>query len=374
MTDLTEIERRIDTLFVSPPYAAEPSLRLSNLLALLQDELEYAAARNPHFRNYLDNWPVDYHTAEAIADLPFLPVGAFKANPPLTLINTDEIKRILSSSATTGQVPSRVFLDNATARRMTKGIITIIRDFIGSARRPFLVIDTSDKLSGEAELGARGAAIQGLIPFATETVCCLNGDTVTAPSLDLRKLMDCGQKWKQADVIVYGFTYVIWNYFVKPLESAGMKLDMPNVRVLHSGGWKRLEAQAVTKDMFAARVASVFGCSPKDVIDFYGMVENVGVVYPDCPYSNKHAPTFAEVIIRNPLTLQPVDVGEQGLVQVCSALPTSFTGFLVLTEDIGEVVDYDNCPCGRRGICFHFVKRVPKAELRGCGNMDVSRR
>jgi hypothetical protein len=109
------------------------------------------------------------------------------------------------------------------------------------------------------------------------------------------------------------------------------------------------------------------------VIDFYGMVENVGVVYPDCAYGNKHVPAFADVVIRDPLSLEPLPAGQQGLVQVCSALPSSFPGFLVLTDDIGEVVCNDLCPCGRRGTGFRFVKRVPKVEMRGCGNVDTTR-
>jgi len=120
-------------------------------------------------------------------------------------------------------------------------------------------------------------------------------------------------------------------------------------------------------------VASVFGCSSDRVVDFYGMVENVGVVYPDCEHGSKHVPSFAEVIVRDPLTLEPVQAGQQGLVQVCSALPASFPGFLVLTEDIGEVICHDGCPCGRRGTAFRFVSRAPKAETRGCGNVEILR-
>jgi hypothetical protein len=58
---------------------------------------------------------------------------------------------------------------------------------------------------------------------------------------------------------------------------------------------------------------------------------------------------------------------------VCSALPSSFPGFLVLTDDIAEVIRYDGCACGRRGVCFRFVKRVPKVEVRGCGNIETTR-
>jgi hypothetical protein len=370
MSALMEIEQGINSLLTAPLYGLAPEERDCALLALLKKELAYACDRNPRFRNYVEHWPVDFRVAESLADLPYLPVSVFKANPPLALVDIQEVKRTLTSSATTGQVPSRVVVDAATARRMTKGVINIIRDFIGPARRPYLVIDIPENLMAQAELGARGAAIQGLGSFATEIVCCLRRNQEGDSSLDLERLLNCASKWKQANVLCYGFTYVIWTQLVQPLQSNGITLGIPNVHVLHSGGWKRLEQQAVTRDVFMRGVASVFGCSQDRVIDYYGMVENVGVVYPDCERGSKHVPAFAEVIVRSPLSLAPVKAGKQGLLQVCSVLPTSFPGFLVLTEDMAEIIDYDGCPCGRRGTCFRFAGRVPKAEVRGCGNVE----
>jgi hypothetical protein len=66
--------------------------------------------------------------------------------------------------------------------------------------------------------------------------------------------------------------------------------------------------------------------------------------------------------------------GENGIVQVCSVLPTSFPGNLLLTEDMAQVIAYDGCPCGRRGISFRFAGRIPKAEVRGCGNIKANGR
>ena len=159
---LVEIEQGIESLLAEPPYGVDPQQRQRNLLALLKQELIYACDRNPQFRNYVAHWPIDFREAKDIADLPYLPVGVFKANPPLALVGADEVKRTLTSSATTGQVPSRIVLDAATARRMTKGVLTIVRDFIGSARRPYLVIDTPENLASQGQLGARGAAVQAL--------------------------------------------------------------------------------------------------------------------------------------------------------------------------------------------------------------------
>jgi hypothetical protein len=368
-----DVAQQLDDLLLGPPFAREPAERHAKLLAVLQAELSYAIKRHAPLRRYIEAWPVDYRGAQRIADLPYLPVGVFKADPPLALVSPDAIVRTLASSATTGQTPSRVVLDTETSRRMVKGVTSIIRDFIGPMRRPYLVIDTPESLLGGAQLGARSAAIQGLRSFATDITCCLQSDADGQLRLDERALLAFAEQVGNADALVYGFTYVIWQHFVLPLRARGITLRLPNVRLLHSGGWKRLQDQAVPREAYAGGVASVFGCTAERIVDFYGMVENVGIIYPDCAHGNKHVPAFAEVIVRDPLTLEPVQIGAQGLVQVCSALATSFPGFTVLTDDIAEIIRYDGCPCGRRGTCFRFVKRVPKAEVRGCGNIDTLR-
>jgi hypothetical protein len=365
-------EEKIDRLLSMPPYGLPPEERQTGLLDLLKDELDYASRRHAGYKNFIQHWPTDFRAATRVADLPFLPVGVLKANPPLSFVNPEEIKRTLTSSSTTSQVPSRVVLDSPTARRMTKGTVSIVRDFIGPDRRPYLVVDTPGYM-GTGELGARGAAIQGLQPFASEVTYCLSSGGQGDLQLDLERLKKFSQDHQNAEVLVYGFTFILWNHLVKPLLAEGISLNLPKARILHSGGWKRLQDQAVEKNVFDEKLAGVFGCSADRVVDFYGMVETVGVIYPDCSAGNKHGPVFGDVIVRDPLTLEPVAAGEHGIVQVCSILPTSFPGHLLLTEDLAQVIAYDGCLCGRRGVSFRFAGRVPKAELRGCGNLDSKR-
>jgi hypothetical protein len=370
---MQQFDDKIDRMLSMPPYCQPPDERQAGLLDILKDELEYACQRHDGYRNYIQHWPVDYRSAVRVADLPFLPVGILKADPPLSLVSPNEVKRTLTSSATTSQLPSRVVLDAPTARRMTKGIVNIVRDFIGPARRPYLVVDTPGFMAGGKALGARGAAIQGLQPFASETTYCLNLNARGDLTLDRDKLKEFARHPQDAELLVYGFTFILWNHLVQPLLAEGICLNLPNARILHSGGWKRLQDQAVEKTLFNQQVARVFGCPTDRVIDFYGMVESVGVIFPDCSEGNKHGPMFGDVIIRDPLTLEPVAAGEYGIVQVCSVLPTSFPGNLLLTEDLAHVIAYDGCPCGRRGVSFRFAGRIPKAELRGCGNIENKR-
>jgi phenylacetate-coenzyme A ligase PaaK-like adenylate-forming protein len=370
---MSDIADKIDHLLAIPPFGLAPDQHQAALVELLKDELKDACDRNPRYRNYVEHWPVSIDSACTVADLPYLPVALLKVQPPLSLVEPQEIRRILTSSSTTGQMPSRVALDSSTARRMTKGVVAIARDFIGTSRRPYMVVDVPESTRGAGELGARGAAIQSLQPFASDATYLLNSNHDGDLALEREKLRDFATSHGNSQVLVYGFTHILWKYLVKPLLVENVILGLTNVHILHSGGWKLLHAEAVDKRTFNANVAQVFGCTADRVIDFYGMVENVGVIYPDCAEGNKHVPAFADVIIRNALTLQPVKVGQQGLVQVSSVLPTSFPGFLLLTEDIAELIHEDDCPCGRRGTAFRFIGRAPKAEIRGCGNLEVRR-
>lgn len=365
------IDQRIDGLLREAPFNRSPEERSAQLLPLLRDQVEQAASAIDGYGRYVASWPVPLADASSVAELPYLPVSALKRNPPLAMVPLDQAQRLLRSSGTSGQQPSRVLVDRGTAKRMTRGTITILKDFIGVARRPMLVVDAPETYGAGLGLGARGAAIRGLQPFASSTTPCLIG--ADALDLDEGALRSFGADHGAGPVLIYGFTWVLWKRLVERLDTAGVRLGMQDTYVLHSGGWKALIAEAVHKQRFNETTARVFGCPPERVLDFYGMVEHVGVVYPDCAEGNKHAPVFADVIIRDPTTLLPVTEGQTGLIQVCSVLPTSFPGHLLLTDDLGTVVHLDGCPCGRRGLSFVFAGRAPRAELRGCGDVAARR-
>ena len=60
---------------------------------------------------------------------------------------------------------------------------------------------------------------------------------------------------------------------------------------------------------------------------------------------------------------------KKGLIQLFSLLPTSYPGHNILTEDIGEITEENNCKCGIKGKCFLVHGRAKEAELRGCGDV-----
>jgi len=169
-------------------------------------------------------------------------------------------------------------------------------------------------------------------------------------------------------LLLFGFTFVVWSRFIAEAQRRGVRFSAPGAVLLHSGGWKRLSAQAVPKEEFTRSASAVLGCLESSVLDFYGLVEQVGTVFVDCEAGNKHAPALADVLLRRPGTLAPAGVGQSGIIEVLSALPTSYPGQALLTEDEGLLLGVDDCPCGRKGRYFRFLRRIERAEIRGCGD------
>jgi hypothetical protein len=171
-------------------------------------------------------------------------------------------------------------------------------------------------------------------------------------------------------VLVFGFTSVVWQALVQECLRTGRRFSFGmGSTLVHGGGWKRLADQQVGNAQFKRSLRSATGI--ERVFNYYGMVEQVGSIFMECEHGHLHSPAFADVIVRNPLTLKPLAAGEAGVIQVLSALPLSYPGHSLLTEDVGVLRGEDDCACGRLGKYFSVSGRLPDAELRGCSDTRV---
>jgi phenylacetate-coenzyme A ligase PaaK-like adenylate-forming protein len=141
---------------------------------------------------------------------------------------------------------------------------------------------------------------------------------------------------------------------------------LQNGILIHSGGWKKLQDEAVDNSVFKSAVKEMLGTGA--IHNFYGMVEQVGSIFMECEDGHLHAPAFADVLVRNPLDWSVCAHGDAGIIQVLSVLPRSYPGHSLLTEDVGAVLGEDNCRCGRKGKYFRVDGRIARAELRGCSD------
>lgn len=298
--------------------------------------------------------------AERLADLPFLPVSLFKTHT-LKSVPDSEVIKVLTSSGTSGQAVSRVFVDAETAKVQAATLVKAMQHFLGKDRLPMVIIDHPGVLRDRRSYSARGAGILGMAQFGRQPFYALREDM----SLDERGLFDYLDAHRGERVLLFGFTAMVWGDFLGALERLGRRVDLERGILIHSGGWKKLADLAVTPEDFRSRAERVAGI--RSVINFYGMVEQVGGVFFENERHFLTAPVTSDVLIRDPVTLAPLPEGQVGLIQVLSSLPTSYPGHSLLTEDLGVVRGAD-LPGTMKGRCFEVLGRVPKSEPRGCSD------
>ena len=303
--------------------------------------------------------------AASLDQVPYLPVGLFKTNRLSSVAGEDEYK-VLTSSGTTGQQVSQIVLDRPTAQLQTRALSAIMRHILGDQRMPMLIIDTPNVVRDRARFSARAAGVLGMLNFGRKHFYALNDEM----ELDRDGLREFLAEHGGQPFLMFGFTFMVWQYLYAQLSDG--EADLSNGVVVHSGGVNKLIDQAVDNPTFKARLAERTGL--ERVYNFYGMVEQVGSVFVEGEDGFLYTPNFADVIIRDPITWQEAAVGEVGVIEVLSALPESYPGHAILTEDLGVVHGVDDSTVGRAGKRFSVIGRVPKAELRGCSDVVATER
>lgn len=294
---------------------------------------------------------------------PALPVRLFKEYD-LRSVSGDAVAKTMTSSGTTGQRKSRIFLDKETSARQTKALSKIVSSFIGKNRKPMLVIDTSAVAKDRKMFSARGAGILGFSMLGRDITYALDENM----NLDIDGIEKFAENHKGEDIFLFGFTFIIWQYFCQEIIRRNGKLDLQGT-LIHGGGWKKLADQAVGNDTFKKVVNEV--CGVQRTLNYYGMVEQTGSIFMECEYGHFHASIFSDVETLDPLTLRPCT--GRGIIKCTSLLPTSYPGHILLTEDEGEIKGVDDCPCGRKGKYFSVYGRMKGAEIRGCSDTYESR-
>ena len=300
--------------------------------------------------------------ANSLDELPFVPVSIFKDLDLVSVPQKDVFKTLISSGTTGKQ--SRIFLDRENALNQSRALKELFQEHFGGARLPLIVLDSQTQLRSKASANARTAAVIGFSAFASERLFILGEDL----KIDWDRLEEFIAKNNESQVILFGFTYILWTHLV--LENREKRtFKLPGGTVLHGGGWKKLEGLGVSKMDFKAEIKKITGVSR--VVDYYGMAEQAGSIFLECESGYFHESHYSTVIIRDPFSLLPLDVGASGIVQVISKLPTSYPGHSILTQDLGTIHGEDNCSCKCPGKYFSIEGRMPSSQVRGCSDVGI---
>ncbi len=343
-------------LLDSPPYAPrDDALFLAELTNLTQRHL----AGCPEYARMWPSW-----TPGALEQLPFVHVGVFKHVDLVTRDAELVHQRTLESSSTSGTGASKIALDAASSALQGKSSRAILADFVGDAQRPLVILDSVQSLRRRGGVSARVAAALSLQPFADGMHFALRdaADPTSMKWDEVLALLDAHDA-----LLVYGFTWILWQAWGSAVpDEVRVALAGKRIHFVHSGGWKKLEAAKVERATFDAALLGGLSDASR-VVDYYGLVEQVGVVFPLCEEGFRHAPAWGDVLVRDAHTLESL-VDAPGQLQLMNLLALGAPYHNVLTEDLGRIVP-GACPCGRGSRRFELIGRVPKAEVRGCANV-----
>ena len=313
------------------------------------------------YNNILKGFGFSSEKAKCVADIPFLPVRLFKEMELLS-IDRKDIFKTMTSSGTTGQAVSKIFVDKETAMMQQKVMIRILSDYLGKQRIPMMIIDTPSVMKDRKTFTARGAAVIGLQVMARDIVYVLNDDM----SLNYDALNGFVEKYGNNKFLIFGFTFMVWKHLYEAILESGNKVNLSNGWLMTGGGWKKLISSSISQSDFQQRMTDEFGII--HFLDHYGMVEQTGCIYAECECHHLHASIYSDVFIRNPEDFSLQKTGEEGIIQTVSVLPHSYPGHSLLTEDMGIILGEDDCPCGRKGKYIKIIGRIKSAELRGCSD------
>jgi hypothetical protein len=350
-----------DDLLNLPQYSLPQADKEAMLTDRLRELTILHRERCEPYRRILDALGRDPVAIRVPADVPLLPVGLFKTHA-LRSVPESEVFKIVTSSGTTGS-QSRVYLDASAAQLQTRTLAGIMTHWLGPARLPMIVVDARGTIPDRRAFSARGAGIVGMSTFGRDHFFALDDHL----ELDRAGLADWLRRHAGLPVLIFGFTFMVWQHLVQTLRPG--EVDLSQAVLIHSGGWKRMGDRSVGPEEYKRELARVTGLHR--VHNFYGMAEQIGTVFVECEAGSLHAPHAADVLVRDPRTWQLVPDGEVGAAQVLSGLPESYPGHSILTEDLVRVVAIDSCPCGRLGKAVSVLGRLPAVELRGCSDTQV---
>ena len=344
-----------------PPYSLKKHDKEKLLNLVLIKLSKYHYKKSEKYAKIIDGINFNFNKKINYYDIPFLPVRLFKMFD-LMSVHKNKVIKTMSSSGTSGQAVSKIFLDRETSSNQTKVLSKIVSSFLGKKRVPMIIIDSESVVKDRKSFSARGAGILGFSMFGSKRIYALDDKM----NLKVELIKDFLRKNKNETILIFGFTFMIYQHFYKNLKKSKINLDLSNSVMIHGGGWKKLINESISSKIFKDKLFKL--CRINSVHDYYGMVEQTGSIYMECEEGYLHAPIYSDVIIRRSHDFSIAENGEKGIIQVVSILPESYPGHSLLTEDEGIIYGEDNCKCGRLGKYFKVIGRLPHAEIRGCSD------
>ena len=292
---------------------------------------------------------------------PFLPATLFK-EIMLKSVNDKKIIKTLNSSGTSGANTSKIFLDEINAKNQKIVLSKILRDILGVERLPMLIIGQDPiNIINRKSLNAKYAAIFGFSIFGKNHTYLLD----ERGKVNYSMLNNFLIKYSKKKFLVFGFTSYVYQYLLRDLSPSKLKNNFKNAILINGGGWKKMLDKKI--DNIEFRKKALTKLKIDTIYNYYGLVEQTGSIFLECPKCHCFTTTpYSNIIIRDK-KFRSINYG-RGIIQLISVLPTSYPGHSILTQDEGEIIN-NNCDCKKFGKRFIVHGRLHQSEIRGCSDI-----
>ena len=235
MNTLEKITSELEELFKIAPYSLEQAKKEKLVTKLLKDLTALHYENCKEYQEIIDtlygdeivdsktdvcktgdsrsNAKSKIESIASINDVPFIPVRLFKLFELLS-VPRDVVFKTLTSSGTSSQVKSKIFLDKVNLNNQTKTLNHIITSYLTTSRLPMVIFDTSMIKKDRTMFSARGGGVIGFSLFGRKPIYALDENM----ELDIEALETFFKEHQDERVLFFGYTFMIWQYIVKVLE------------------------------------------------------------------------------------------------------------------------------------------------------------
>lgn len=296
--------------------------------------------------------------------IPPLFVGIMKQHGFVS-VPKEEVVMVLTSSGTAGQ-KTRSFFDQGSLTRLETLSRAVFRatGFVSDTLAHTFIFnyDTSQA----SDLGTAWSAEQkaslapSLVRYFTITKNKTTGDFDFDPVHWANKLSAVPA---DQPVRLIGFPAFIYRCVLE-LEKLHPTFRVhPESFAICGGGWKNHQGKTMTHREFARFLEEKIGLPAVNVRDTFGMAEH-GIPYAACSHGHHHQPVYGRLAVVDPMTLNPLPMGEEGLLHLLTPYNTAQANLSVLATDVATLAQ--DCPCGLPGPYLASIRRGGIRKHKGC--------
>jgi hypothetical protein len=279
LTNRSDLDNTLKQLILEPLYKKKEAEKRKSFLNTLKKVLNHHYINCSEYKkicNYFNFYPKNLKN---LSDIPYLTSTVFKNNM-ISSIPKSKVFRQINSSATTSNKHSKVILDKENNLRWTLSLQKMFLDRVGNDKYKILFLDTADNLKYSPVISARSSMLKSFLFVADDYSSCLNYNNGKLKlNLNIVKKFFKNLQ-KNEKVMIFGFTYVLYKFFLQELKKNDIQYNLKNGILVHAGGWKKLEKEKISRKKLNSIIKETLNISENKVIDIYGFSEQGGLFVP----------------------------------------------------------------------------------------------